>query len=64
MFDITNNKDQFTTLVKIFDTEVYPNRLDNAYGIDEVKVVVDRFCDLPNANGCDVMKIKRESGMR
>jgi hypothetical protein len=59
--DITNTDNLFNALVKILDTEVYPEQgLDDVYGEDEVKLVIDRFCDLLSANGCDVMKIECE----
>ena len=59
--DITNTDNLFNALVKILDTEVYPEQgLDDAYGKGEVKLVIDRFNDLLSANGCDVMKIECE----
>ena len=57
MFDITNTDN-------LLDTKFNPGGLHDDYGTDEVKVAVERFCDLPNANGCDIMKIQRESGMK
>lgn len=60
-FDRANTDNLFCALVKILDTEVYLcEELDDAYGTEEVNVVADQFCDLPNANGCDVTKIERE----
>ncbi len=57
----TDCNNLFTALVKILDTEVYPEKgLDDDYGEVEVKLVVDRFSDLLHANGCDVMKIQCE----
>ena len=44
--DIINTEcdNLFNVLVKILDTEVYPEQGgDNAYGEDEVKLVIDRF---------------------
>ncbi|CAB4034812.1 zinc finger 862-like, partial [Paramuricea clavata] len=40
--DITNTDNLFNALVKILDTEVYPEQgLDDVYGEDEVKLVID-----------------------
>ena len=59
--DITNADNLFNALVKILDTEVYPEQgLDDAYGKDEVKLVIHRFHDLLSTNGCDLMKIECE----
>ena len=62
--DITNTDcdNLFNALVKILDTEVYPEQglCDNAYGEDEVKSVIDRFRDLLCTNVCDFMKIECE----
>ena len=51
----------FNALVKILDTEVYPEQaVDHAYGEDEVKLVIDRFRPLLCSNGCDATKIECE----
>ena len=51
----------FNALVKIVDTEVYPEEVvDDGYGLNEVRLLVDRFDVLLNANGCDVTKIESE----
>ena len=39
---------------------MYPERVDDAYGLDEVRLLVERFHVLLTANGCDVGKIERE----
>ena len=58
-FDKTNNL--FNALVKVLDTEVYPEvGVDDAYGLDEVRLLVERFHVLLTANGCDVEKIESE----
>ena len=59
-FDKTNNL--FNALVKVLDTEVYPEvgLVDDAYGLDEVRLLVERFRVLLTANGCDVEKIESE----
>ena len=51
----------FNALVKILDTEVYPEEgVDDGYGLNEVRLLVERFDVLLNANGCDVTKIESE----
>ena len=58
-FDKTNNL--FNALVKVLDTEVYPEvGVDDAYGLDEVRLLVERFHVLLTANGCDMEKIESE----
>ena len=50
--DITNADNLFNALVKILDTEVYPEQgLDDAYGEDKVKLVFHRFRDLLSTKG-------------
>ena len=59
--DIINTEcnNLFNALVKILDTEVYPEQgVDNAYGEDEVKLVINRLRPLLCSNCCDVMKIE------
>ena len=58
-FEKTNNL--FNALVKVLDTKVYPEvGVDDAYGQDEVSLLVEWFHVLLTANGCDVEKIERE----
>ena len=61
--DIINTEcdNLFNALVKILDTEVYPEQgVDNAYDEDELKLVIDRFRPLLCSNDCDVTKIECE----
>ena len=58
-FDKTNNL--FNALVKVLDTEVCPEvGVNDAYGLDEVRLLVERFHVPLTANGCDVEKIECE----